>query len=419
MEILAEASTPVSDAERITFRYECWRAVASGIIESASVTFLLFIAVKYFAAGANAKALVAGGGYFGMILSPLVVYWVASRGWNGPRVSAFCCLVGAVFFAAAALLHSLAIFVAGSVLGLICSSMFAPLLTQLYQDHFPGERRGRLFSMTVMIRIAAIIVFGLAGGRLLDVNLDWFPVVLWSLCAAMLTSAFCLARCPACILNREGHTSPFKGLIHVRDDALFRQTLISWMLMGFANLMMVQLRVEYMANPKYGKPFDADQTAMLTLVIPNVARLLLSPVWGRLFDRMNFFTLRIILNVGFALGAVAFFAGRDMVSLTIGAIVFGISNAGGDVAWTLWVTKIAPPDRVAEYMSVHTFLFGLRGVFAPLFAFNMVTHWSFTALSVVAAALIAAASLLLLPEIFSGRVNRPIVPDALPENIPE
>ena len=30
------------------------------------------------------------------------------------------------------------------------------------------------------------------------------------------------------------------------------------------------------------------------------------------------------------------------------AILFGISNAGGDVAWSLWVTKFAPAARVAD-----------------------------------------------------------------------
>ena len=45
-----------------------------------------------------------------------------------------------------------------------------------------------------------------------------------------------------------------------------------------------------------------------------------------------------------------------------GAIIFGISYGGGDVAWSLWVTKFAPPERVADYMSIHTFLTGARGI---------------------------------------------------------
>ncbi|MEZ5302399.1 MAG: hypothetical protein R3F11_17460 [Verrucomicrobiales bacterium] len=42
---------------------------------------------------------------------------------------------------------------------------------------------------------------------------------------------------------------------------------------------------------------------------------------------------------------------------------------GGNIAWSLWVTKLAPADRVAEYMSVHTFTTGLRGMAAPFLGF--------------------------------------------------
>ncbi len=407
MDELAGGIESSLDTERVTFRYECLRAVSGGVLETATTTFLVYIAVTHFAAGATAKGLLAGGVNYGMLLSPLLVFWAAARGWRAAQVGAVFSVLGAICFAGTALFLKLPVYVWGSVLALVAANVFIPLMTQIYQDNFPEERRGRLFSATVMIRIAVTIAFGYGAGWMLDHDLNTFPVLLWVFAAALLGSAFCLSRCPSKPLNAEGHTNPFKGLAHVRDDALFRNTLISWMLMGFANLMMVQLRVEYLANSKYGPPFDANQIALLTLVIPNIARLILSPVWGRLFDKMNFFGMRIILNVGFAVGAVAFFAGRDMRSLIIGAIIFGISNAGGDVAWSLWVTKLAPPDRVAEYMSVHTFLTGLRGVFAPLVAFHLVAAWSFMSLAAVSAGLIIAASLLLVPEIRSARGNKP------------
>src|SRR6185295_12806451 len=107
-----------------------------------------------------------------------------------------------------------------------------------------------------------------------------------------------------------------------------------------ATLMMSPLRVEYLANPKHGvtlhgQALTPSQIALLVGVIPNLARLALSPLWGWLFDRMNFFVLRITLNVGFALGAISFFVGGDLAWLVVGAVLFGISNAGADVAWSL------------------------------------------------------------------------------------
>jgi MFS family permease len=179
------------------------------------------------------------------------------------------------------------------------------------------------------------------------------------------------------------------------------------MLMGFANLMMLPLRVEYLANPKYGHQLTVANVALLTGVVPNLARLVMSPIWGHLFDHMNFFALRVTLNCGFAIGILTFFTSDSMAGMVIGAVVFGVSNAGGDVAWSLWVTKFAPPGRVADYMAVHTFLTGVRGVLAPLAAFLAVGTLTLGWLAGISAALIIAATLLLVPEIKWGKKARP------------
>ena len=70
----------------------------------------------------------------------------------------------------------------------------------------------------------------------------------------------------------------------------------------------------------------------------------------------------------------------------------GLSLAGGNVAWALFVTKLAPEHAVAEYMSVHTFLTGIRGVAAPFIAYAMVRWWSFSVMAWACGLLVIAAS---------------------------
>jgi MFS family permease len=118
------------------------------------------------------------------------------------------------------------------------------------------------------------------------------------------------------------------------------------------------------------------------------------------------------LNLGFAIGILTFFTSNDLTGLITGAVVFGISNAGGDIAWSLWVTKFAPENRVADYMSVHTFFTGLRGVAAPITAFQLAKAHSLTTLGWVSAGLILLSCLLLLPEIKFGsraKAREPLV----------
>jgi hypothetical protein len=113
---------------------------------------------------------------------------------------------------------------------------------------------------------------------------------------------------------------------------------------------------------------------------------------------MNFFAMRIVLNIGFALGTAGFFIGNSDVGLFASAIVFGAAAAGGELAWSLWVTKFSPPEHVAEYMSVHTFFTGVRGIIAPLFAFQLVEAVPISTMGLVCAGMIVAASLILVPE---------------------
>jgi MFS family permease len=146
--------------------------------------------------------------------------------------------------------------------------------------------------------------------------------------------------------------------------------------------------------------------ALLVGVVPNVARFLLNPLWGWLFDRMNFFVLRITLNVGFLLGILIFFTSGSIPGIVVGAVFYGIAHGGGDVAWSLWVTKFAPPARVADYMSVHTFFTGVRGVIAPLVAFQLVLVLPVDIMACISGGLIVIGTLILLPEIRYGSGSR-------------
>jgi len=357
--------------------------------------------VKHFQAGSLAKALIAGGGSVGLLLSPLVVTAASRIGWPTSIAASRLLALGSVCFLLAAALPVLPVYCICAVIGMATSSAIIPLLTHMYQENYPEKERGRRFSRTFMIRILVTVLFSEMVGRVLDGHLHQFPWLMVVFAATFGAASFCLSQCPTTPLQREESAHPFRAFRFVREDKLFRRTLICWMLMGFANLMMFPLRVEYLGSPKFLN-LSVQMVTLLVLVIPNIARLALSPLWGHLFDRMNFFALRVTLNIGFALGILTFFTSNSLLGLIIGGVIFGISNAGGDVAWSLWVTKFAPPGRVADYMSVHTYLTGCRGVLAPLLAFYLIHHWTLWAMAAFSAALIIGATLLLLPELKFG-----------------
>src|ERR1051326_680315 len=410
------------DFTRITYRYEKWRALAAGILEAASSIFLLLIAVRWYKAGPYAKALVAGGGSVGLLLAPWLVLRVESAAWPVAKAASRLAVLGALSFLAMAAGPLLPIFRLGSIVTLATVSGAIPLMTQSYHQNYPELQRGKPFSRPMMLRIGMAALFSELAGRLLSNHISRFRYVLLAFAGASAFGAFCLSQCPSRPLTASGGTHPFHAFRYLRQDRIFRQTIISWIFLGFATLMMAPLRVEYLANPKYGVQINgriltAFMVTLLTGFVPNSARLVLNPVWGWLFDKMNFFVLRITLNCGFILGIVSFFITGSLAGLVIGAILFGISNAGADVAWSLWVTKFAPPERVADYMSVHTFFTGLRGLAAPLAAFYLVSRLQPQLLGWLSIGLIVIACLFLVPEIKFGKAARPAA--ALLEEVPE
>lgn len=395
-----------AERARLTFRLDSGRMFAAGIIEAAANTFLLLIAVKHFQAGAGAKALIAGAGSFGLLLSPLAVSFVQRRRWPATVAVSRFLMVGGACCALMAAVPRLWLYVPACLVAMAVQSAIIPLMTETYHHNYPAESRGKLYARSYMLRIVGALLFAWAGGRFLDWQPELFPVLLLTFAVAFAGAAWCVRRIPSGPLEDNGSAHPLHALRFVRADRVFRQTLIVWMFMGFANLMMLPMRIEYLGNPTHGLARSAAEIAFLTGVVPNLARLVMNPVWGWLFDRMNFFALRIVLNCGFALGILAFFTSDSTAGLILGAIIYGISNAGGDVAWGLWVTKFAPPGRVADYMGVHTFLTGVRGIAAPVVAFQMVQHFALSSLGWFSAILIVIATMLLLPEVGRDKARR-------------
>ncbi len=401
---MSDFSLMTSDRDRrdVTYFYERLRAIASGILETAGGTFLLLIVVQELHGGATTKSVVVAASNVGLLLTPLAVTWVLRRRWRLSATLSISSLISAASFLVMALIPDTRVFVVGAVIALGVGAAFIPLFTQLYQENYPERERGTLFSRAIMIRVIAAMIFGWLAGWLLESGVVSYRWLLVGFAAASLFSAFCLRRCPSGPLRETGNSHPFRAFRHLVHNRLFRWTMMCWMLVGFANLMMLPLRIDYLANPKYGLCRGAAEIALLVVVIPNAVRFVLNPMWGWLFDRMNFFTMRITINLAFGIGILSFFTTGSQAGLLLSAVVMGVASAGGDVSWSLWVTKVAPPEDVADYMSVHTFFTGFRGVIAPFTAFQLAAHLPLSMLGWISFALILVASVMLLPELKNG-----------------
>ena len=385
-------NSPSAEQISETVLLERLRAIATGIFESAPSTFLLLILVRWFHGTSSEKSLMAAAYQSGLILTPLSLFVTRRFGWAPSQSMAFLFGFASLLYVAAAIIPEQNAFVILTSLGSLIVAASSPLLTTMMNNNYPAQRRGLIYSQNNSIKIGSSIIFGTIAGWALSGRLHYYHFLILMYAAALALSAGLMWRIPRC-----GGALPPRPLFdcfkHIGADSILRDTLIAWMFLGFGNLMMVPLRIEYLANKSYGLHLSEMEIALLVSTFPHLARLAASPLWGRLFDRMNFFSLRIAINLCFMLSVLSFFSSDSFFLLSIAALVFGLSNSGGDVAWSLWVTKFAPPGLVPDYMAVHTFFTGVRGILAPMTAFALLDILPLTTLMWISAGLMFMATI--------------------------
>ncbi|SKA91778.1 hypothetical protein SAMN02745166_01786 [Prosthecobacter debontii] len=383
------------DPKTRTFRNELWRSLPAGVLDTLSATFGMLIAVRVFHMGDMAKSIFLSATSSGMMVSLFVVPLLLKARSTISRTAAKVQILGGGFMALSAVFHDNPwMYIGGLSVGLFCFSMQIPLLTQIYRLNYPASERGRLFAIAGVTRAATAVAFGFFGGWLMGLDLAYYRWLLWAFALSGFVSGLWTYGLPVTPWDIDEATPAglWSALRWVKLDHDFRTLLISWMMMGVGNLVAACLFVEYLANPRHGINLPEQQVAWIAGVIPVLARTLTSYPWGLIYDRVGLFTVRTILNLIFAAGILTFYLGHGVFLWGLGMALWGVANAGGNVTWGLWVTKLAPKNAVAEYMSVHSFLTGLRGLLAPYLAFAALKVMSFQSLSVLCGIAIVAAS---------------------------
>ncbi len=387
------------EIQRKTFRADLWRGACRGALTTGTGTFSLFIAIRFFGADDTVKSLIASSPFMGMFFSLLLVSWLSKTGLKKSicgALPAFVCGIGLI---GSAFANSLFAFTMCTVLAYISLNSMLPFLTSIYSDNYPHARRGAFFSRPLMVTVSVSVIFGYVASQILDLDLSLYPWVLALLGVCAFGKALAIYSMPSNPIENHNHNHPFENLKYIFQDRLFGYVLLTWFLMGFANLWVLPLRVDYVTSSSYGIQGSAFLVALLTLVVPEGFRFLFIPFWARLFDQMNFITLRIVLNLLFGLGIALYFVSENPWIIGSGAALIGAAYAGGSIAWTLWVTKFAPPGKAAAYMSVHVCLTGIRGTFGPAMGFWMVGLIGPIQIGFLSFFMMIIASVMLIPEI--------------------
>ena len=400
---LEYSSLTTSELHRRTYKYDLWRGFFEGVLSSGIQTFALFIAIRYYNAGEGLKSLIAAAPFIGMILSLPLVHYTAGKGLKKSFCSAVPSALASVCLIIAAWIPSLEFYALMITISYICRSAAIPYLTSIYSDNYPRLKRGASFSKPLLLTVAISSLFGLAGSLLLEMNIIYFNWVFTVVGISALAKAWAISLMPSKVIEKTSHNHPFGNFEYVIKDREFGYVLFTWFIMGFANLWVLPLRVDYVASSTYGIEASPLIVALIITIIPETIRFLFIPFWARLFDHMNFIVLRMILNVLFGMGIALFFISKNLLIIGAGSALIGLAFAGGSIAWALWVTKYAPPEKVSAYMSVHVCLTGIRGTIGPMIGYWTAAQVGATMTGWISCGLMILATIMLLPEIKHGR----------------
>jgi MFS family permease len=376
-----------------------WRGFFEGILSTGSQTFVLFIAIRHYNAGETTKSLIGAAPFIGMFCSLLLVHYASRTHIKKASWGALASSITGITLILAAWTQSLTLFAIFSITAYICRSALLPFLTAIYGDNYPRERRGNLFSKSLILTVGTAASFGLIGSYYLEGDIERFTWLFTFLGVCGLLKALAIYSMPSKSIENENHSNPFGNLKYIFIDRSFGYVLLTWFIMGFANLWTIPLRVDYLTSAEYGIEGSAIMVAILITVIPDGMRVLFIPFWARLFDKMNFVLLRILLNLMFAVGVSLFFVSKNPIMIGLGSAFIGIAFAGGSIAWNLWVTLYAPKEKVAAYMSVHVFLTGVRGTIGPFIGYWAAGIIGTVNVGFLSSAMMIVASLMLISEI--------------------
>jgi len=384
-----------------TLRGELWRTLFMSPVRAAGMSGLfLLIALQFFNAPSEIKALIAAAPFIGLLFSPVLVFLVAKFGISGTRAISIVLFVSAPCMMFVTFSKSYLSFVVGTVICISLTAAIPPLVTALWRQNIPTDVRGKKFSFINWISMAAaLLVGGFFAYWLKDISR--YRPILFFVSISLFLASFVTFKIPSQTIK---HTNnhPFSALSLLWNDYLFGYICLFWFLLGFANIATIPLRIEFVASGKYGMKYSPAMTLVLMLIIPQFANLVSMLIWGKLFDKLKFPILRIAINIFFIFSILLFFI-PNLACQIIGSFIFGIATGGGFIAWNLWVTKIAPHDKTADYMSVHTCLCGFRGILAPFIAYHFLKNLGIYYIAWTCTGLIIIATIMFIPTINSKR----------------
>lgn len=302
------------------------------------------------------------------------------------------------------MLHMIVIF--------MCFFIFNALMVtadnRILQQHIPARRTGRLFGSASAARlgIAALFAFGI--GMYMDRVEGGFRHIFILVAVAGIASTFVMSSirtgyvkgADPIPINKRLLLEPVQKLIQLlkRRKDYFRFE-VAFMLYGIAFMMTLPVIPLYLVDDLQ---FSYSQIGLAKGTIAQLIMIFCVPMFGRIFDRTTphklasvvFFLLAFFPIILLSAGRVEGTMRMILVYTAFG--YFGFVMSGVIVLWSLSSLRFAGKEDSGVYHSVHVAATGIRGSFAPLIGYYVMTTLGKTTALLTASVIWILSSILMI-----------------------
>lgn len=156
----------------------------------------------------------------------------------------------------------------------------------------------------------------------------------------------------------------------LKSDTRFRNYMMTMFIFGSGNLMVTAPLVLILHDQGY----SSFNQMLISASIPLAVIPWFVPIWAKKLDGMHIIPFRVFHSWFFVLSHLLFALGAWLqlsVLFWAASFVLGIAYAGGLLGWNLGHHDFAPPEKAAQYMGIHVFLTGARGLITPFIGVNL------------------------------------------------
>ena len=327
----------------------------------------------------------------GLLLS--LLYSQMGRDKNPVRMVFFPQLIGRAVLIGVAFIHDSFMFTI--LLGIVCflHTLSAPYLSVVYQRQYPAQTRGKIISICKQWGFLFSVVLSWILGSVFQKDNEAFRYV-YPVAGLIGVSAIIWFSTIQCKETKKQNTRSFRELPKILfQDKNFARFMTLQFLLGISFQAANTVFYIYV-NKKQFLACTPYQASLITAFFPPLAMLLTMRIWGGIFDKLNITWYRAIASSLIAIGFLLYTLQANLIFIYIGVLLLSAGRAGGQVAWSLGVLDFASSDQISSYLGIHTFLTGVRGIFAPFIGVAMLKMgYSPLAIFILASTLIAISAI--------------------------